>query len=200
MSATVIDLSQIVNVTDAAPQFRDVIDVYSTAQVDNYLSGIQLMPGPQGQTGPNLISTVTASTITGVLYATGGFVSNASANIVNDWLGQAKAAEEITTPTATSATINLTQYRHQTLSLTSATGTVAVTITPPGTRAIAGTIVIQQHSTTPRDFTVATTGKTTRWAGEKPNFATYLAAGKKMSLAWRYDGADMMLFPSEVMT
>lgn len=94
MVATSFDLSAIkTDALNAKGAFRDLIGVYSEAEVDALIAAIELLPGPpgsagangaQGPAGPNVVSGSTATALIGLLYGNGTNVAVASsANVVS---------------------------------------------------------------------------------------------------------------------
>jgi hypothetical protein len=106
------------------------------------------------------------------------------------------AAEITNTPAATSQTITLNNGNHQTLTLTSATGTVAVTLTVPS-KVSSGTIIVKQHATTPRNITWAVSAGTIKWMGTQPTWSSD-AVNDIRIVSWRYDGSVMRMMSTEV--
>ena len=107
-------------------------------------------------------------------------------------------AEIINLPAATSQTITLSSSNHQTLALTSATGTVTVTLTVPS-NVSAGTIIVVQHATAAKDLTWAVSAGTVRWIGVEPNWGADLANDVRI-VSWRYNGSVMYLASTEKAT
>jgi hypothetical protein len=101
-----------------------------------------------------------------------------------------------TTPDGTTATINLGNSNHQTLSLVDATGTVTVTVTPPPGIS-AGTIIVTQHATTVRDLTWVMGSGSQMWMGGEPDWSGD-AVSKRRVVSWRWDGSTMYFAASEV--
>ena len=109
----------------------------------------------------------------------------------------AQSAAEITsTPTGTTQTITLKDGNHQTLALTSATGTVTVTLTVPS-NVSAGTLIIEQHATTVRDLTWAVSAGTIKWMGAQPTWSGDATSSVRI-VSWRYNGSVMYLASTDV--
>ncbi len=106
------------------------------------------------------------------------------------------SAEITNTPTGTTQTITLNDGNHQTLALTSATGTVAVTITVPS-NVSAGTIIIAQHATTVRNLTWAVSAGTIKWMGAQPTWSGDATSSVRI-VSWRYNGSVMYLASTDV--
>ena len=127
-------------------------------------------------------------------YAASGYFSVAEfSNLVNHG-----AAEITNTPTGTTQTITLNNGNHQTLALTSATGTVAVTLTVPS-NVSAGTIIVVQHASSVRDVTWAVSAGTVKWMGVEPNWGADAVSNVRI-VSWRYNGSVMYLASTEVAT
>lgn len=105
------------------------------------------------------------------------------------------AAEITNTPAATTQTITLDNGNHQTLTLTSATGAVAVTLTVPS-KVSSGTIIVKQHATTPRNITWAVSAGTIKWMGTQPTWSSD-AVNDIRIVSWRYDGSVMYLMSTD---
>ena len=109
----------------------------------------------------------------------------------------AQSAAEITnTPTGTTQTITLKDGNHQTLALTSATGTVTVTLTVPS-NVSAGTLIVQQHATTVRDLTWAVSAGTIKWMGAEPTWSGDATSSVRI-VSWRYNGSVIYLASTDV--
>ena len=109
----------------------------------------------------------------------------------------AQSAAEITnTPTGTTQTITLKDGNHQTLALTSATGTVTVTLTVPS-NVSAGTLIIEQHATTVRDLTWAVSAGTIKWMGAEPTWSGDATSSVRI-VSWRYNGSVIYLASTDV--
>ena len=109
----------------------------------------------------------------------------------------AQSAAEITnTPTGTTQTITLKDGNHQTLALTSATGTVTVTLTVPS-NVSAGTLIVQQHATTVRDLTWAVSAGTIKWMGAQPTWSGDATSSVRI-VSWRYNGSVIYLASTDV--
>jgi hypothetical protein len=110
-----------------------------------------------------------------------------------------RSSEVSSTPSGTTQTITLGNGNLQTLSLASTTGNPTVDFVMPSSSA-AGSIVLLQHGTTPRDVTwTATGGGTILWAGTQPTWASDAASSYRV-IAWRYDGTRLFLSPTDVFT
>jgi hypothetical protein len=96
------------------------------------------------------------------------------------------------TPTGTTRTINLNLANHQTLQLTSATGTVTATLTVPTAACASGTIVIRQHGTTPRGITWAVSSGSIKWLGTQPTWSSD-AVNSYRIVSWRWNGSILFL-------
>jgi hypothetical protein len=107
-----------------------------------------------------------------------------------------QSSEPTNTPSGTTQTITLDSGNHQTLTLTSATGTVAVTLTVP-TNVSTGTLIVKQHATTPRNITWAVSAGTLRWMGAEPTWGSD-AVNDVRIVSWRYDGSVMYLMSTDV--
>lgn len=101
------------------------------------------------------------------------------------------SSEITSTPSGTTQTITLNNGNHQTLSLASSTGDVTVTLTVPSSSA-AGTLIIGQHGTTPRDITWAASSGTIYWLGTEPTWNSQ-STSEKTIVEWRFDGTDTYL-------
>jgi hypothetical protein len=96
------------------------------------------------------------------------------------------------TPTGTTRTINLNLANHQTLQLTSATGTVTVTLTVPFYNSASGTIIIRQHGTTPRGISWAVSSGSIKWLGSQPTWGSD-AVNSYRIVSWRWNGSILFL-------
>jgi hypothetical protein len=105
----------------------------------------------------------------------------------------AHASAEITN---TTGTITLNDGNHQTLSLNSGTGALAVTITAPS-NVSGGTIIVVQHATTVRNVTWAVSAGAIKWMGVQPTW-TGDATSSVRIVSWRYNGSVMYLASTEV--
>ena len=109
----------------------------------------------------------------------------------------AQSAAEITsTPSGTTQTITLKDGNHQTLALTSATGTVAVTLTVPS-NVSAGTLIVEQHATIVRNLTWAVSAGTIKWMGAQPTWSGDTTSSVRI-VSWRYNGSVMYLASTDV--
>lgn len=109
-----------------------------------------------------------------------------------------QSAEITSTPSGTTQTLTLNNGNHQTLTLTSSTGDVTVTLTVP-TSSSAGTLIINQHGTTPRDITWAVSSGTIKWMGTEPTWASD-AVNDVRIVSWRWNGSVMYLASTDVGT
>ena len=91
--------------------------------------------------------------------------------------------------TGDAQTVDLTSGNHATLDISTATGTVAVTVTPP-TGESAGTLIVSQ-GVTARDLTWAVTGGTVIWLGTEPTWNA--DTSKKRIVSWRWDQNNLEL-------
>jgi hypothetical protein len=105
------------------------------------------------------------------------------------------SAEITNTPTGTTQTITLNDGNHQTLTLTSSTGTVAVTLTVPS-NVSSGTLIVKQHGTTPRNITWAVSSGSIKWMGTQPTWSSD-AVNDIRIVSWRYDGSVMYLMSTD---
>jgi hypothetical protein len=104
------------------------------------------------------------------------------------------SAEITNTPTGTTQTITLNDGNHQTLSLVSATGAVAVTLTVPSNVA-SGTFIVRQHGATPRNLTWAVSSGSIKWLGTQPTWSSD-AVNSFRVVSWRWNGSVMFLTSS----
>jgi len=109
---------------------------------------------------------------------------------------QNQATETTLTPAGTTQTMTCNTCNHQTLALTSATGTVTFTLTVP-TNVCSGTIIIKQHATVTKDLTWALSSGTIKWMGGEPDWGADAISSIRL-VAWRWDGTNMYLAPTEV--
>jgi hypothetical protein len=106
-----------------------------------------------------------------------------------------QVTERTQTPAGTTATIDLTEGNHQTLTLASSSGNVTATLTvPAGTSA--GTIIVVQHGTTPRDITWSVSSGTILWDVE-PTWSDDAVSSIRI-VPWRWNGTQMFLAASGV--
>jgi hypothetical protein len=105
------------------------------------------------------------------------------------------SAEITNTPTGTTQTITLNDGNHQTLTLTSSTGTVDVTLTVPS-NVSSGTLIVKQHGTTPRNITWAVSAGSIKWMGTQPTWSSD-AVNDIRIVSWRYDGSVMYLMSTD---
>ena len=105
-------------------------------------------------------------------------------------------AEVSYTPSGTTQTLVLDDGNHQTLNLTSATGTVTATITVPS-KVSAGTIIINQHASAAKGITWAVSSGTIKWLGTQPTWSSDATSSVRI-VSWRWNGSIMYLASSEV--
>jgi hypothetical protein len=105
-------------------------------------------------------------------------------------------SEPTGTPSGTTQTLTLADGNHQTLALTSATGTVTATLTVP-TGSSAGSIIVKQHASAAKDIVWAVSAGTIKWMGAEPDWVAD-AAGSVRIVSWRYDGSVMYLGSTDV--
>lgn len=136
--------------------------------------------------------------------ATGGTTLVNRVTIENDGtVGFTKAvgwgSETTNTPSGTTQTIDLDTANHQTLALTSATGTVTATLTVPTRGSSSGTIIVKQHASAVKDITWAVSSGTIKWMGTEPDWAADAVSNVRL-VSWRWDGSVMYLAATEVGT
>jgi len=107
-----------------------------------------------------------------------------------------RTTEVTGTPSGTTQTLTLNNGNHQTLNLGSSTGDVTVTLTVPSSSA-AGTIIVIQHGTTPRNITWVSSSGSIIWMGLQPTWNGDAASSSRI-VSWRWDGANMRLAATEV--
>ena len=105
-------------------------------------------------------------------------------------------SEPIGTPAGTTQTLTLADGNHQTLALTSATGTVTATLTVP-TGSSSGTIIVKQHASAAKDITWAVSAGTIKWMGTEPDWVADAIDSVRI-VYWRYNGSVMYLASTEV--
>ena len=105
-------------------------------------------------------------------------------------------SEPTGTPSGTTQTLTLADGNHQTLALTSATGTVTATLTVP-TGSSSGTIIVKQHASAAKDITWAVSAGTIKWMGTEPDWVADAISSVRI-VSWRYDGSVMYLGSTEV--
>ena len=105
-------------------------------------------------------------------------------------------SEPTGTPSGTTQTLTLADGNHQTLALTSATGTVTATLTVP-TGSSSGTIIVIQHASAAKDIVWAVSSETIKWMGAEPDWAAD-AINSVRIVSWRYNGSVMYLASTEV--
>jgi len=109
-----------------------------------------------------------------------------------------QTAEVTNTPAGTTQTITLNNANHQTLSLASSTGNVTATLTVPSGSS-AGTIIVVQHGTTPRDITWAVSAGTLKWMGAEPTWSSDAVSDVRI-VSWRYNGSVVYLASTDAGT
>jgi hypothetical protein len=115
------------------------------------------------------------------------------------WLVASREALAVThTPTGTTQTINLSASNYQELVLTSATGTVTVTLTVPGGPST-GNIWLKQHASAVRDIVWNVSSGTVKWLGTQPTWNTD-ANGAERVISWMWAGGKMFLSSSAIAT
>lgn len=103
---------------------------------------------------------------------------------------------EITlTPTGTTQTLTLSAGNRQTLALTSATGTVTLTIAVPAGSADCS-VIIAQHASAVKDLVIASAA-TIVWIGAEPDWAADTTSSKRL-LVCRYNSSILYLQASEI--
>jgi hypothetical protein len=107
-----------------------------------------------------------------------------------------QSSEPTNTPSGTTQTITLDSGNHQTLTLTSATGTVTATLTVP-TSSSAGTIIVRQHASAVKDIVWAVSAGTIKWMGAEPDWAADAIDSVRI-VSWRYNGSVMYLASTDV--
>jgi len=105
-------------------------------------------------------------------------------------------SEPTGTPSGTTQTLTLADGNHQTLALTSATGTVTATLTVP-TGSSSGTIIVKQHASAAKDITWAVSAGTIKWMGAEPDWVADAINAVRI-VSWRYNGSVMYLASTEV--
>ena len=105
-------------------------------------------------------------------------------------------SEPTGTPSGTTQTLTLADGNHQTLALTSATGTVTATLTVP-TGSSSGTIIVKQHASAAKDITWAVSAGTIKWMGTEPDWVADAISSVRI-VSWRYDGSVMYLMSTDV--
>ena len=106
------------------------------------------------------------------------------------------STELTATPTGTTAAFSLVDANHQTLSLTSATGTVTATLTVPTANCAAGTILVRQHATTARGITWAVSAGSIKWLGTQPTWSSDALSSYRV-VSWRWNGSFLFLAASD---
>jgi len=99
------------------------------------------------------------------------------------------SAETTTTPTGTEVSLNLGTKNHQTLDLSSASGDLTLSITPPS-GPCAGTIIVVQGATA-RGLTISLTSGTLKWLGVPPIWSDDVL--KYRLIPWRWNGTFLLL-------
>lgn len=112
--------------------------------------------------------------------------------------GSVRHTEIVLTPSGASPsqTITLDSGNAQTLNTTSASGTIAVTLTR-ATASYMGRIVVKVHATTPTNITWAVSAGTLYWLGTQPTW-TGLTVSKRIIVTVTCDGTDTYLAATEV--
>jgi hypothetical protein len=105
-------------------------------------------------------------------------------------------SEPTGTPAGTTQTLTLADGNHQTLALTSATGTVTTTLTVP-TGPSSGTIIVKQHASAAKDITWAVSAGTIVWMGTEPDWVADAINAVRI-VSWRYNGSVMYLMSTDV--
>jgi hypothetical protein len=105
-------------------------------------------------------------------------------------------SETTNTPSGTTQTITLDSGNHQTLALTSATGTVTATLTVP-TGSSAGSIIVRQHASAAKDIVWAVSAGTIKWMGAEPDWAADAIDSVRI-VSWRYNGSVIYLASTDV--
>ena len=108
--------------------------------------------------------------------------------------GTVTSAETVSTPSGTTQTVNLDAGNHQTLDLGSASGTVTATLTVPSASS-AGTLILLQGATV-RNVTWTPSAGSIIWMGGEPTWSNDTANTSRI-IAWRYNGTNLRLAPSE---
>ncbi len=107
--------------------------------------------------------------------------------------GQLLEATSTPAGTPSTQTIPLDNGTMQTLSLASATGSTAVTLTVPTIGSARGSLLVRQHGTTARAITWGVSGGASiRWLGTQPTWASD-AINSVRDVRWRWDGTTMFL-------
>ena len=107
-------------------------------------------------------------------------------------------SEPTGTPSGTTQTLTLADGNHQTLALTSATGTVTATLTVP-TGSSSGTIIVKQHASAAKGITWAVSSGTIKWMGTQPTWSSDAVSAVRI-VSWRWGGSVMYLVATEVGT
>jgi hypothetical protein len=107
-------------------------------------------------------------------------------------------SEPTGTPSGTTQTLTLADSNHQTLALTSATGTVTATLTVPSGSS-SGTIIVKQHASAAKDITWAVSAGTIKWMGTEPDWGSDAVSSVRL-VSWRWDGSVMYLASTDVGT
>jgi len=108
--------------------------------------------------------------------------------------GTVTSVETVSTPSGTTQTVNLGAGNHQTLDLGSASGNVTVTLTVPSSSS-AGTLILLQGATV-RNVTWTPSAGSIIWMGGEPTWSSDTANTSRI-IAWRYNGTNLRLAPSE---
>ncbi len=107
-----------------------------------------------------------------------------------------QSSEITNTPSGTTQTLTLNNGNHQTLDLSSATGSVTATLTVPS-NACAGTIIVKQHASAAKGITWAVSAGTIKWLGTEPTWGSD-GVGSYRVISWRYNGSIMFLMSTDV--
>lgn len=157
--------------------------------------------GPENGSGGGTLRGLTiggysagSSTITPWLTFNNAGLATFSGNIALT-LAVYQTSEPVNTPAGTTQTITLNNDNHQTLDLTSATGTVTATLTVPS-GPCAGTLIIRQHATTARGITWAVSSGSIKWLGTQPTWSSD-ATNSYRVVSWRWNGSIMFLMSTE---
>ncbi len=109
------------------------------------------------------------------------------------------SSELTQTPSGTTATLPLDDSNHQTLALTSATGTVTATLTVPTASCAAGTIIVRQHASAAKGITWAVSSGSIKWLGTQPTWSSDATSSYRV-VSWRWNGSFLFLAASDAGT